>query len=49
VRFAVVTPQPDELRKTVSALQIDLPIARGDKPALQATIAGPKGELTATS
>lgn len=49
VRFAGVTPQPDELRKTVSALQIDLPIARGDKPGLQATIASPKGELTATS
>ncbi len=49
VHFGAVAPQPDDLAKLVTLLQIDLPISRGDQPALQATIAGPKGELTATS
>jgi len=49
VHFGAVAPQPDDLAKFATFLQIDLPISRGDKPALQATIVGPKGELTATS
>ncbi len=49
VHFGAVAPQPDDLAKFATLLQIDLPISRGDQPALQATIAGPKGELTATS
>jgi glyoxalase-like protein len=49
VHFGAVTPQPDDLAKLATILQIDLPISRGDKPALQATIVGPQGQLTATS
>lgn len=49
VHFGAVTPQPDDLAKLATILQIALPISRGDKPALQATIVGPKGELAATS
>src|SRR6266851_6472105 len=49
VHFGAVAPQPDDLAKLVTLLQIDLPISRGDQPALQATSAGPKGELPATS
>jgi Glyoxalase-like domain len=48
VHFGAVTPQPDDLAKLATILQIDLPISRGDKPGLQATIVGPKGELAAT-
>jgi hypothetical protein len=44
-----VAPQPDDLAKFATFLQIDLPISRGDKPALQATVVGPQGRLTATS
>jgi len=47
-RFAAVNPHPDDLAKQVAILQIDLPISSGEKPALQATIAGPHGQLTAT-
>jgi catechol 2,3-dioxygenase-like lactoylglutathione lyase family enzyme len=47
--FGALTPQPDDLAKLVAILQIDLPISRGEKPALQATIAGPKGQLAANS
>jgi len=49
VHFGAVAPQPDDLAKLVTLLQIDLPISRGDQPALQATIVGPQGQLTATS
>jgi hypothetical protein len=48
-RFSVTTPHPDHLAKLIAILQIDLPISRGEKPALHATIAGPQGQLTATS
>lgn len=47
--FAAVSPRPDDLAKQVAILQIDLSISSGEKPALQATIVGPQGELTATS
>ncbi len=49
VHFGAVAPQPDDLAKLVALLQIDLPISRGEKPALQATIASRQGQLTATS
>ncbi len=49
VRFAAVTPQPNDLAKLATVLRIDLSISRGAKPALQAIIVGPKGTLTATS
>jgi catechol 2,3-dioxygenase-like lactoylglutathione lyase family enzyme len=48
-RFAAVSPKPDDLAKLTAALQIDLPITKGETPALQARIAGPKGELRASS
>src|ERR1700719_1615624 len=48
-RFAAVNSRPDDLVKEVAILQIDLSISRGEKPALQATIAGPQGQLTAIS
>lgn len=44
--FRAVTPRTDELTKIVNLLQLDLPVSSGDKPALRATITGPKGELT---
>ena len=47
--FAAVTPHPDDLAREVGILQIDLSISSGEKPALQATIAGPQGQLTAIS
>ena len=49
VHFGAVAPQPHDLAKLVALLQIDLPISRGEKPALQATIASRQGQLTATS
>ena len=48
-RFGAVTPSPDDLTKVTNLLRLDVPISRGDKPALQATIVGPKGELAVTS
>ena len=47
--FAVVTPNTGDLTKIAEPLQVDMPIASGDKSALQATILGPKGELLLTS
>jgi catechol 2,3-dioxygenase-like lactoylglutathione lyase family enzyme len=47
--FAVVTPNTGDLTKMAELLQVDMPIASGDKIALQATILGPKGELLLTS
>ena len=42
-RFEVSSPDPDQLQRMFEALGIDLPVARGDKPELQARIAGPTG------
>lgn len=49
IHFEGMTPEPDKLAKTAALLLLDLPIAKGAKPQLHATIAGPKGELSATS
>jgi hypothetical protein len=49
IRFEGMTPEPEKLAKTAALLLLDLPIAKGAKPQLHATIAGPKGELSATS
>jgi hypothetical protein len=49
IGFKTVTPEPDKLAKTAALLLVDLPIAKGVKAQLHATIAGPKGELSATS
>jgi hypothetical protein len=48
-RFSATTQHPDDLAKLVVILQIDLPTSSGEKPALQASIVGPHGELRATS
>jgi hypothetical protein len=48
-RFGVVTPNPVPLNKIIDLLQIDIPVSPGDNAALQASIVGPKGELTLTS
>jgi len=47
--FGAVTPNTDDLNKIADLLQLDILISPGDKAALQATIVGPKGELTLTS
>jgi Glyoxalase-like domain len=49
IRFEGMTPEPDKPARTAALLLLDLPIAKGAKPQLYATIAGPKGELSATS
>ena len=49
IRFEAVTPEPDHLAKTSELLSLDLPITKGAKPQLRATIAGPKGEFSAAS
>jgi hypothetical protein len=48
-RFGVVTPNPAALNKLIDLLQIDVRVSPSAKAALQASLAGPKGELTLTS
>src|SRR6202162_1576617 len=48
-RFGVVTPNPAALKKLIDLLQIDVHVSPGATAALQASLAGPKGELTLTS
>jgi hypothetical protein len=48
-RFSAVSPATDALKKIADLLQLDLAVSPGDNAALQATIVGPKGELTLTS
>ena len=45
MRAAFGGVHPD-LTKITNLLQLDVPISRAAEPALQATIVGPKGELT---
>jgi hypothetical protein len=47
--FGAVNPDPGGLSKLSAILQIDLSISRGEKPGIQATVSGPKGQLNATS
>jgi hypothetical protein len=49
IRFEAVTPEPDTLAKTAALLSLDMPIIKGEKPQLRATLAGPKGDLFAVS
>jgi hypothetical protein len=49
VSFSLSTPDPDELAKTLRALEIAVTIERGNKPQLRARIAGPKGQVDLTS
>ena len=43
--FAAETLDPEKLAATLKALNLDLPINRGEKPRLHAIISGPKGSL----
>jgi hypothetical protein len=49
IRFEAVTPEPKKLAKTAALLSLTVPIIKGEKPQLHATVAGPKGDLSATS
>jgi hypothetical protein len=49
IRFEAVTSEPDKLAKTAALLLLDVPIIKGEKSQLRATIAGPRGELSAVS
>jgi len=48
-RFGVVTPNPAALKELIDLIQIDVRVSPGAKAALQASLAGSKGELTLTS
>jgi hypothetical protein len=45
----LVTPEPEKLTKMVALLSLNLPIAKGDRPQLRATLTGPKGNLELSS
>jgi hypothetical protein len=47
--FELVTPEPEKLTKMVALLSLNLPIAKGDRPQLRATLTGPKGNLELSS
>lgn len=49
IRFALVTPEPDKLAKTLTLLSLDVAVAKGEKPQLRARLSGPKGSLELTS
>jgi glyoxalase-like protein len=49
IRFEAVASEPDKLGKTAALLSLDIAITKGTKSQLRATIAGPRGELSATS
>jgi hypothetical protein len=49
LRFEAATPDPEVFSKQVTLLGLDLPVVKGDKPQLRATITGPKGDLSVTS
>lgn len=49
VDFEVMHPDADGLRATYAALDIGVTVRRSDRPALRATISGPRGELVLTS
>ena len=47
--FGLVSPDPDELTKTLQRFGIDAPIERGEKNQLRARLSGPKGLLELSS
>jgi hypothetical protein len=47
--FEASGPDADELTKISDLLGLDLAVSRSDTPALQATIIGPKGEVSLSS
>jgi hypothetical protein len=49
IHFGASAPNTDELTTISNLLRLDLALSPGDKPALQATVIGPKGEVTLSS
>jgi len=49
VRLEMSAPSPDELRRTLELLGVDLPVSRSNRPQLRALLAGPSGTLKLTS
>ena len=49
VRFGALAPDPEELTRLSALLGLDLPIEKGARPQLRATLAGPGGEFSITS
>jgi len=47
--FAAATPEQEDLLHAAKLVHLDLQVSLRDKPALQATITGPRGELALTS
>lgn len=45
-RLELRSPQPEALRKTVSAMKLDIAVANASQPAIHATFSGPKGTLS---
>ena len=49
LRFEAASPETKSLSKQFALLGLDIPIVKGDRPQLRATISGPKGQFTVTS
>jgi hypothetical protein len=49
LRFEAASPETESLSEQFALLGLDIPIVKGDKPQLRATISGPKGQFTVTS
>jgi len=48
-RFEAASPEAEDLLRAISRVQLDLHVRTAMKPALQATVAGPKGQFLVTS
>jgi catechol 2,3-dioxygenase-like lactoylglutathione lyase family enzyme len=49
VHFELTSADPEELRKTVAVLSLDVAVVKGSKAQLHATLTGPRGQLELTS
>ena len=45
VRFELVTPNPEALKKTLAVLSLDVTVGKGENPHIRASFSGPKGQL----
>jgi len=45
IQFEILSPNPDEIRRTFEILGLDVPVSRSDRPELCARLAGPCGAL----
>jgi hypothetical protein len=48
-RFEATSPEAEDLLRAISRVQLDLRVSAAMKPALQATVAGPKSQFLVTS